>query len=97
VKVRWTPQAEQDRREVCDYIATDNPRAAARMDELFGIAVARLADFPHLGRVGKIPGTRELIPHESYRIVYEIGGETVWILALVHVARQWPPMRDWQY
>ena len=38
-------------------------------------------------------GTRELIPHESYRLVYEIEGTTVWVLALVHTARQWPPAR----
>ena len=35
---------------------------------------------------------RELIPHESYRLVYEIERETVWVLALVHTARQWPPV-----
>ena len=63
------------------------------MDELFGIAAERLANFPHLGRAGKIQGTRELIPHENYRLVYEIDGETVWVLALVHTGRQWPPVR----
>ncbi len=46
------------------------------------------------GRAGKISGTRELVPHESYRLVYEIEGETVWVLALVHTARQWPPIGD---
>lgn len=76
-----------------DYIAADNPLAAARMDELFSQAAARLAEHPNLGAPGKIPGTRELIPHESYRLVYEIERETtVWILALVHTARQWPPL-----
>ena len=75
-----------------DYIAGDNPLAAVRMDELFSDAAAKLADFPHIGRTGKIPGTRELIPHESYRLVYEVEGETLWILAVVHTARQWPPL-----
>jgi len=42
---------------VWDYIAADNPRAAARMDELFSDAAARLADHPKLGRYGKIEGT----------------------------------------
>jgi len=77
---------------VWDYIAGDNPLAAVRMDELFSDAAAKLADFPHIGRTGKIPGTRELIPHESYRLVYEVEGETLWILAVVHTARQWPPL-----
>ena len=94
MRVVWTPEAYQDRIDVWDYIAADNPPAAARMDEIFSGAAARLAEHPTLGRSGKIPGTRELIPHESYRLVYEIDGETVWILASVHTARQWPPVRD---
>ena len=28
-----------------------------------------------------------------YRLVYEINDETAWILALVHTARQRPPVR----
>jgi toxin ParE1/3/4 len=58
------------------------------MDELFSNAAAQLADHPKLGRPGKIQGTRELILHESYRLVYEISGETVWMLALIHTTRQ---------
>jgi len=93
VKVIWTPEAQQDRADVWDYVAADSPHAAARMDELFSAAAAGLAEHPRLGRPGEIPDTRELIPHESYRLVYEIEGETVWLLALVHTARQWPPVR----
>ncbi|XXG31616.1 MAG: type II toxin-antitoxin system RelE/ParE family toxin [Ferrovum myxofaciens] len=93
MRVIWTPEAQQDRADVWDHIVADNPRAAARMDELFSDAAARLADHPNLGQLGKIQGTRELIPHDSYRLVYEISGETVWMLALVHTSRQWPPVR----
>ena len=93
MRVIWTPEAEQDRAEVWDYIAADNLLAAAQVDELFSDAAARLAEHPKLGTPGKIPGTRELIPHESYRLVYEIERETtVWVLALVHTAMQWPPV-----
>lgn len=94
MRVIWTPEALQDRADVWDYIAADNPRAAVRMDELFSDAAARLTDHPKLGRPGKIQGTRELVPHERYRLVYEVSGESVWMLALVHPARQWPLVRD---
>lgn len=94
MRVVWTPEALQDRVDVWDYIAVENLRAAARMDEFFSDAAARLLSHPKLGRPGKIQGTRELILHESYRLVYEISGETVWLLALVHTARQWPLVRD---
>ena len=94
MRVLWTPEAQQDRADVWDYIAADNPRAAARMDRLFSEAAARLTEYTKQGCAGKVSGTRELIPHENYRLVYEIANETVWILALVHTARQWPALRN---
>lgn len=93
MRVRWTLLAEQDRADIIDFIARDNPLAAAHMDELFGAAVARLARHPLMGRPGRIQGTRELLPHPSYLLVYEVQGDTLWILALVHTARMWPPAR----
>lgn len=89
----WTPEAEQDRLDVWDYIASDNPLAAVKMDELFSTAAARLIEHPKLGKAGKIAGTRELVVHENYRLVYEIALDTLWILTLVHVARLWPPAK----
>ncbi|WP_029005829.1 type II toxin-antitoxin system RelE/ParE family toxin [Azorhizobium doebereinerae] len=91
MSVRWTAAAQQDRAAIFDHIAADAPSAALRMDRLFSAAAARLAEFPLLGPAGRIAGTRELLPHESYRLVYEVKEGTVWVLALVHTARQWPP------
>lgn len=93
MRVLWTRSAEQDRADIVDFIARDNPLAAIRIDEVFAAAVSRLAEHPLMGRTGQIPGTRELIPHESYRLVYEVQADTLWILALVHTARLWPPTR----
>ncbi|MEY3665414.1 MAG: hypothetical protein RLZZ153_1596 [Pseudomonadota bacterium] len=93
MRVLWTLSAEQDRVDIIDFIAKDNPLAAVRMDELFAAAVERLANHPLLGRSGQIPGTRELTPHDNDRVIYEVHADTVWILALVHNARLWPPAR----
>ncbi|MGK8440334.1 type II toxin-antitoxin system RelE/ParE family toxin [Ectopseudomonas hydrolytica] len=94
MQVIWTPEALQDRLDIWEYIATDNPRAAVHMDELFSAAAVSLADFPDKGRLGTVAGTRELIPHENYRLVYQAERDAVWILALVHVARMWPPIQS---
>ncbi|MGO4439081.1 type II toxin-antitoxin system RelE/ParE family toxin [Rhizobium sp. RAF56] len=92
MKIIWTPQAELDRLEIFQFIASENPAASIRMDQLFARFVERLADFPQLGRPGMVEGTREIIPHRHYRLIYEILGDEIWVLALLHTARQWPPM-----
>lgn len=94
MRLVWTPEARQDRFEIWAGIAADDPYAAARMDELFGTTVKRLMDHPELGREGLVLGTREFIVHESYRLVYEFDSrnDQVWILAVVHTHRQWPPI-----
>lgn len=94
MRVVWTSLAQQDRVEIWDYIAADNPHTAVRMDKLFSNSAAKLAKHPLLGQEGRIPGTRDLIVHKSYRLVYEINGETIWILALVHTSRQWPSVTN---
>ncbi|HEX4505875.1 MAG TPA: type II toxin-antitoxin system RelE/ParE family toxin [Alphaproteobacteria bacterium] len=91
MKIYWTEEAARDRDAIWNYIAANNPEAALRIDALFTDAAAMLTDFPFAGPLGKVTGTRELIPHESYRLVYELYNQTVWILAIVHTARQWPP------
>lgn len=94
MKVNWTANAKEDRENIVEYIAHDNPRAALKIDDLFSEAASRLADFPKLGKTGQIQGTRELLPHESYRLIYEIdeANDTIWVIALVHTSRQWPPV-----
>src|SRR3546814_16842845 len=96
VRVLWTPEAEQDRADIWDYIVADNPSAAVQIDQLFSEAATRLAEFPMLGHAGRIPGTRELIPQETSRLVYEIDNraQTVWVLAMVHTAHQCPQDKE---
>lgn len=95
MKVIWTPEAARDRVAIWDYLEALDPDAAVRMDQLFSDASARLADFPMLGCESVVPGTRELTPHRSYRLIYEVAGDVVWILVLIHTARQWPPIGGW--
>lgn len=96
MRVVWSLGANQDRLQIRDYVAADNPRAAARLDQIFVEAARQLGEFPRLGRAGKIPDTRELIPHDNYRLIYEVDelAGVVLVLALVHTARRWPPVQE---
>jgi toxin ParE1/3/4 len=90
----WTTSAKRELREVVSYIWSDNPAAAKRIRDRIETSAAFLKSQPFAGRPGTIPGTRETIPHPSYRIVYQVTEETVFILSVMHTARQWPPVED---
>lgn len=66
--------------------------AAVALDERFSEAVECLAEHPLMGINGQLAGTRELVPHEHYRLIYELDEERdlVWIVTLIHTARCWP-------
>lgn len=93
MKLVWTRPAAAERREIRAYIAQDNPSAALAVDELFSESAGRLIDHPHLGRTGRIAGTRELVAHPNYILVYDVSGDTVRLLRVLHAARQWPPQQ----
>lgn len=92
MRIKWSPEAEADRLEIFEYIAAYDSAAAERLNATFDRAVDRIRRFPFSARQGKLPGSRELIPHPSYRIVYEIRGDIIWLAAIFHTSRQWPPV-----
>ena len=91
MRARWLRRALQNLDEEAAYIATDDPRAAARTVQSIAISVARLAAHPASGRAGRVPGTRELIVSGTpYIVAYRVRAETVEILRVLHGARRWP-------
>lgn len=92
VKLIWTGPARIDRKEIREHVARDNPAAALALDELFSEKASALTAHPGLGRPGRIAGTREMVAHSSYILVYEVTADIVRILAVVHAARRWPPV-----
>lgn len=90
----WTPEAAKDRDVIYDYIEADNPTAALTLDELFAEKATRLVDHPGLGHAGRVPGTRELVVHRNYVLVYDTAASVVRILRVLHAAREWPPAHD---
>ncbi len=88
MRIEWTRSAARDLRELREYIARDNPRAAEAV--AFGIleAVERLAEFPASGRPGRKANTRELVVAGTpFVIPYRITAGSVEILAVLHGAR----------
>jgi toxin ParE1/3/4 len=91
VRVRWLRRALANLEEEAQYIAADNPAAAARTVAIIFAAVDRLARHPAMGKSGRVPETRELVVAGTpYVIPYRVRGGVLEILRVFHAARQWP-------
>jgi toxin ParE1/3/4 len=91
VRLRWTDGAVEDLQSAHDYLETENPRAAWETVDRIMSAVERLEQFPHMGRLGRVEGSRELVVTGTrFVVAYRLKGEWVQILAVLHGARKWP-------
>jgi addiction module RelE/StbE family toxin len=86
----WTPESVEDREAIYAFIELDNPRAALALDTLISEKAERLLEQPGLGRPGRVPGTRELVLHPNYLLIYHQVEDRLRILRLLNAARQWP-------
>lgn len=91
LKIRWLKSGVKTRFAQLDYIAKENPAAAARLDQEIDRQVDRLLDNAKVGRLGRVAGTRELvIGRTPFIAVYRIKGRRIDVLRILHGAQQWP-------
>jgi toxin ParE1/3/4 len=91
MKLRWTPPAVEQLREIFDYIADDYPTAALRMIERIRLSIRQASRMPYVGRMGRVGGTREVVvPGTSYIVAYRVLEGAIHVLAILHGAQQWP-------
>ena len=89
-KLEWKKQARADLLKIVQHIAEDNPDAAERLADAIEAKASSLMKHPKLYRIGRKRGTRELVAHPNYILIYRIEGQTVVVLRVKHVAQQWP-------
>ncbi len=91
MRLEWLPQALLDFNEIIDFIAVDNPVAAIEQGDEIESQVAGLLDNRHMGRQGRVKGTRELVVVRTpYIVAYRVKKKAIQILRVLHGARLWP-------
>jgi plasmid stabilization system protein ParE len=75
MEIFWTMLANQDRKCIREYIAEQNLMAAIELDERIGYSASSLAGQPYKGRNGRVEGTRELVIHPHFVLVYEVNSQ----------------------
>jgi len=92
--VVWLPDAKKDLADIIAYIARHNPSAAQHMRHLIEESTVFAAEFPQMYRASqRIPGTREIIAHPNYRVLYRATEIRLEVVSVVHVRRHFPIAR----
>ena len=86
----WRVTARDDLLQIIRYIANEDPQAARQLKERLESAVLPLAEHPYLYRFGRVPGTRELIAHPNYILVYRVAADAVEVVNVLHARQQYP-------
>jgi toxin ParE1/3/4 len=90
MNVRFTLEALTHIATIHSYIEGRSPVAAARIVERMFADIDRLAEFPHIGHVGAVPGTYEwTVRGLPYIIVHEVDDEKdeLIVLGIFHSAQ----------
>ena len=82
-KVIWTAAARANLDRIGDYIAEDSPTRAVDFSLRLFDSTVQLEDFPLSGTECPEDPTCRQIVVEGYRIIYEISGEKIDVLAII--------------
>jgi len=91
MKVVWFRRAIWDLESAKNYITQDNPVAAQQVVSRIKDAVSLLSEQPGIGRLGRVPNTKELVVDQTpYILPYRVRDRRIEILRVLHAARRWP-------
>lgn len=76
--------------DIIDYIEQRNALAAKNLHAAIVQSAENLPLMPYLFRPGRVPGTRELVVHPNYIVVYQVGSDVIDILRILHSRQQYP-------
>ena len=91
MRLTWSEYARYKYSEQISYIALRNPDAAEGIEAAIEKTLNRILLFPRTGRIGRYPDTFECsIKKAPLVLVYEIRGEVITVLNILHTAQDYP-------
>lgn len=91
MKVVWSRRAIRHLVSLREFIAKDSEQNATLVAERILDAIDRLQSHPHMGRPGRVLGTRELVvPNTPYVIPYRVRRDRLELVAVFHGRQKWP-------
>ena len=91
MQLRWTEEAAADLDAIADYLFEQTPVHARRIVLEIYESPEILTSFPLRGRLGRKPGTRELVlPSLPYILIYTVSDNLIYIVRILHGAQKYP-------
>ncbi|MDQ7733295.1 type II toxin-antitoxin system RelE/ParE family toxin [Halomonas sp. SpR1] len=87
--IYWYDEAIHDLLELVTYIAERDPQAARRLRSRIEAAVSLVAEHPYLHQVGRLPGTREIVAHPNFIVIYQVTNR-IEVISVVHSRQNYP-------
>ena len=87
--IEWTPAARAQLLQITNFISDRNPVAALELNQAIEASVLALSRRPHLYRPGRVIGTREMVVHPNYLVVYQVT-DSVRVLSVLHARQRYP-------
>jgi toxin ParE1/3/4 len=88
--ILWRAEAQSDLAAIFEYIAERNPQSALDLYDDIERLVSQLPYHPYLYRLGRVSGTRELVVHPNYIVVYRVSATAIEIVSILHSRQQYP-------
>lgn len=86
----WRPEAERQFLGMLEYIAARNAPASLRIKRLVDDRIALALAVPGIGRPGRVRGTRELVVHPNYIVIYTHDGTSLRVIRVLHSRQCYP-------
>ena len=88
--ILWRAEAQADLSAILEFLADRNPQAALDLFNDVERIVSQLPLHPYLYRLGRVPGTRELVAHPNYILVDRVGPAAIEVISVLHSRQQYP-------
>lgn len=93
LQIHWTENAIEELEERMAFIARRNHRAAEQLFDQIVDAVVPASEHPYIFREGRVSGTREIVAHPNYIVVYRVAADAIIVVQVIHAREQYPPVK----
>jgi toxin ParE1/3/4 len=93
MRVRYTPRARNDLRDILEYLDERSPKGASNVERVLQNTLKLIEQFPESGRLAGEQGVRVLpVGRYPYLVYRQITAGEAWIVHIRHAARKpWDP------